>query len=287
MMRFLTKFFKLLDAATGDGGEGGGGAGGDPAAAAAAAAATGGDGGTGGDGSALGTGGEAAPAWTVESIPEKYRVKKEDGTIDAEASLQKVDQARSHLEKRMGSGDVPPKEFSEYKVPDLPEELKGVELSTEEFAKKAHGMGLTQKQYEGVMSEYFSLLPNLVAADSQAQTGEVVSQLRETWGEASDANFRNAHKAAVSIGESIGIPYAEIEKAIGNNPVALRLLAAVGGEMSEDKTPPNANGAVPAGFDINVAMSSKAYQNANDPEHEKVTAQVNAHYAKLEKAGKL
>jgi hypothetical protein len=290
MMRIKNRFYVLRDAATGEGGEGGGGGGGDDggAAAAATAAAAGEGGDAGGAGSALAAGGEGnPPAWSVDSIPDKFKVLKEDGTPDTDAMLAKIDQARSAAEKRIGSGDIPPKDFSGYTPPPLPEALKDVKLETEQFAKDAHAMGLTQKQYEGVMAKYYDILPGLVHADMKAQASEVVSGLSETWGEHAEANFQSAFRAANAIGESIGIPYSEIEKAVGNNPIALRILAAVGSEMKEDRTPANANTAIPAGFDPNVAMSSDAYSNANHPEHDKVTAQVNAHFDKLEKSGKL
>ena len=283
-MRIRNKFFRLMDAAAGDGGDGGGAGGGEQGGAAADNGATGGEqGGEGGAASALGTGGDggAAPVWTLESVPEKYRVKKEDGSLDVEATFGKVDQARSAAEKRIGSGDIPPKDFSGYKMPEVPEAFKDVKFETGDFAKKAHAMGLTQKQYEGVMSEYLTLLPQIVGNDQQAAASEVVSTLRETWGDQADANFSKAFRAANALAEAAGLTYPEIEKALGNNPVALRLLAAVGGEMSEDKTPNAANGGGGApGFNIDAALASPAYLNAKHPDHKKVSADVKAYYDK-------
>ena len=53
------------------------------------------------------------PAWAA---PDKYQVKNEAGEIDWQATARKIDEGRSHLEKRMGSGDVPPADVSGYKV---------------------------------------------------------------------------------------------------------------------------------------------------------------------------
>lgn len=278
--------FVLMDAAAGDGGAGSGGeAGAAGAAGAGAAGAAGEGGGTGAGGgqegggqSALSAGG--APEWKLESVPEKYHVKKEDGSFDVEAMLRKADEARSALEKRMGSGGIRPKDPAEYKMPDMPKALKDVKLETADFAKKAHDLGLSQEQYAGVMAEYLNLLPNLVQGQAQAQSQEVVAQLNELWGESAKANFAGAFTVANRVAEKMGVPFSEVEAAVGNNPMALRILASFADEVSEDKTPNAANNALPAGFNIEAAIVSEAYTNSAHPEHKKITDQVNAWYAK-------
>lgn len=273
--------FVLMDAAAGDGGAASGGAGDGGAAATGAA----GDGGAG-DGGQEGAGGQSAlsaggaPEWKLESVPEKYHVKKEDGSFDVEAMLRKADEARSALEKRMGSGGIRPKDPAEYKLPDMPEALKDVKLETADFAKKAHDLGLSQDQYAGVMAEYLNLLPNLVQGQAQAQSQEVVAQLNQLWGESAKANFSGAFTVANRVAEKMGIPFSEVEAAVGNNPMALRILASFADEVSEDKTPAAANNALPAGFNLEAAIVSEAYTNPAHPEHKKVTDQVNAWYAK-------
>lgn len=273
--------FVLMDAAAGDGGAGGGGEAG--AAGAAGAAGEGGGAGAGGgqEGggqSALSAGG--APEWKLESVPEKFHVKKDDGTFDVEAMLRKTEESRAELEKRMGAGGIRPKDPGEYKMPDMPEALKDVKLDTSEFAKKAHGLGLSQEQYAGVMAEYLNLLPNLVQGQVQAQSQEVVAQLNQLWGESAKANFAGAFTVANRVAEKMGVPFSEVEAAVGNNPMALRILASFADEVSEDKTPNAANNALPAGFSIEAAIVSEAYTNQAHPEHKKVTDQVNAWYAK-------
>lgn len=275
--------FVLMDAAAGDGGAGGGGEAGAAGAADAGAAGEGGGAGAGGQEgaagqSALSAGG--APEWKLENVPEKYHVKKEDGSFDVEAMLRKADEARSALEKRMGSGGIRPKDPAEYKMPDMPEALKDVKLETADFAKKAHDLGLSQEQYAGVMAEYLNLLPNLVQGQAQAQSQEVVAQLNELWGESAKANFAGAFTVANRVAEKMGVPFSEVEAAVGNNPMALRILASFADEVSEDKTPNAANNALPAGFSIEAAIVSEAYTNQAHPEHKKVTDQVNAWYAK-------
>lgn len=268
--------FVLMDAAAGDGGAGGGAAAaGDGGEAGAGDARQGGSADTG---SALSTG--AAGEWKLESVPEKYHVKKEDGTFDIEAMLRKSDEARGALEKRMGAGGIRPKDFSEYKLPDLPEALKDVKLETGDFAKKAHALGLSQEQYSGVMAEYLNLLPQLVDGQKQATRQEVVGELRQLWGEDADANFRGAFTVGNRVAEKLGIPFTEVESAIGNNPMALRILAAFADEVAEDKTPEGANSVLPGDFNIATAIASEAYTNSAHPDNKRVTAQVNAWYVK-------
>lgn len=285
-MKIKNKFWVYRDAA-GDGGEGGGGGAADAEGGAAGAedlAAAGGagdEGGQGGEGgSALDAAGGEAAVWKAESVAEKYHVMKEDGTIDTDKTLEKVETARAALEKKLGTGDIRPKEFTEYKAPELPETLKDVKLDTERFAKKAHEMGLSQKQYEQVMGEYYDLLPQMVGDQQKANANEVIGELKEVWGEQADVNFGSAKRAALAIADQIGLTYDQVNDALGNNPMAIRILAAVGKEMSEDKTPSSANGGIPAGFDISAALASPAYMDAKNPDHKKVSAQVAAYYAK-------
>ena len=82
-----------------------------------------------GEGGDPSTGAATPPAGSVlanaapnDFIPEKYRVNKEDGSLDLEQSSRKMGEAYKHLETRMGTGDAPPKSHDEYAV-----KLDGVE----------------------------------------------------------------------------------------------------------------------------------------------------------------
>src|SRR3990167_2282129 len=122
----------------------------------------------GGDGGNPAGGGDPAPAAgsllagaapeQQEFIPEKYQVKKADGTLDLEQSSRKLAESYSHLEKRLGSGDAPPKTADEY-APEVGgggfnwEEFKADE-GTQSFLKGAHAKGLTNDQVAFVIGEY-------------------------------------------------------------------------------------------------------------------------------------
>ena len=106
------RHYVFMDAA-GDGGDPGGGAASGDAGTTAAAGAADGAAGTGGDPAGGQTALQAGADTGAVSIPEKYQVKKEDGSIDIEASSLKLAEAYGHLEKRLGSGDAPPKTAEE------------------------------------------------------------------------------------------------------------------------------------------------------------------------------
>lgn len=257
------------------------GAAGDAATQSAGAAGAGasGDAGStaqGGAGSALSGGSD----WTPEAIPEKFRVKGDDGELDLAATMRKVDEHRANLEKRMGAGDIRPKTPEEYKLPDTDvfKALQLDEAGATAFRKEAHDMGLSQKQYEAVMSKYASIVPELVSA-TQVQTVEgAVSELKGVWKDQYDANIKESFRVVNAVAEKAGMSYEEVEKAIGNNPTAIRLFAALGSEMREDATPAAAAGAGVGGAQTHsdyIAENWASYSNPRDPKHKAVTERAN------------
>lgn len=237
-------------------------AGGQPAAAPAAPGA-----------SALSGGSE----WTIGSIPDKFHVKNDAGEFDAAAMLRKVDEHRSNLEKRLGSGDARPKTADEYKLPET-DAFKSLQLDeglTKAFKDKAHGWGLSQAQYEAVLGEWATLAPGLVNAGRELTTETAVQQLQESWKGDYEGNIKESFRVVSKVASMAGIPMEQVEQAIGNNPVAIRLFHALGAEMKEDSTPAGAGG-------VGAAVSSHQYMNENwaaysdpkNPQHAAVSARV-------------
>lgn len=256
----------------------------DPAAAAAASAAPAAapapapaaDG-----GSALSAGG--ATDWTVEAIPEKYRVKGEGGELDVNATLRKVDEHRAALERRMGAGDIRPKTADDYKLEGDQFKALGLDAAaTADFRKQAHEMGLSQTQFEGVMAKYAELAPGLVNASAAMNAEQVLGDLGKVWPdkEAFDANLRGAHRAATVLAKKANMTPEEVDAAIGNNPAAIRLLAALAPELGEDSTPASAAGAGTSGgsTDLTSYLSQgdnwTAYSDPKHIRHAEVTAQA-------------
>lgn len=219
-------------------------------------------------------------------IPEKYQVKKEDGSLDIEASSLKLAEAYGHLEKRMGSGDLPPKAASEYQIA-VPDALKdqwnpGEDQKLQDFLGKAQAAGLTQKQLDLVMSSYFETAQDLVGGSRQLSADECVAELKSEW--KTDDQFKvevgKAFKAAQAYGDKDA---QAIINDYGNDPRIIRLLARVGAEVGED-SPVGTGDAMPAGQTVEGLMMSDAYTNPKHPDHARISAQVQGFFAKQAQA---
>lgn len=265
-------------------------------AAAEGATAGGGDGaatldasGQAGAGSALASG---APAATGDAdqfahIPEKYRVSGDDGQVDLGASSRRLAEAHASLESRLGSGDIRPKAVEEYSI-NVPEALKDAfdpaqDEGMQAFLKDAHAAGLTQKQLDLVMGRYFDLAPKLVEGAAVADMTTAQQALSEAWGspEATQQNLQHAYAATATLAERAGIELDGIMTGpLGNNPEFIRLMAALGPEMQEDRGQSAAELGAAQG-DVQSLMASEAYSNPKHPDHGKTHAAVRRHYEKV------
>ena len=225
-----------------------------------------------------GSGEPGADDW----IPEKYRVVGEDGKLNVEGSARKLADAYTHLEKRMGSGDTPPKTADEYAPKVDVEGFKWDEFKADprmqSFMKSAHAKGITNDQMGFILGEYAQLAPELVNGAAALDSEAAATQLRETW--KTDAEFNKniglAFRAFNSLADDSDKGRMD---EIGNNPMVIRMLAKIGAEMQEDS---------PAGADSNPGeqqtirdlMKSPAYMDSKHADHERVSAQVKAYYQK-------
>lgn len=295
-MKF-NRWFKLD--ATGEGGDPGGAAAVSDAAAGGAAAdntapvvPAAGDAGTPDDGktSALAQGAEGAKP-VPPTFPEKFQVKKEDGSIDVEASSLKLAEAYGHLEKRVGTGELAPKTAEEYQI-TVPDSLKDVWNPKEDpllkgFLEKAHAAGYNQKQIDLAMSSYMAMAPELVNAGKILDAESCTAELRTEWksDEQYKAGLSQAYKAAVGyFGKDAESMIAEY----GNDPRFIRGMAKLGSEMSEDK-PLNFDSGKGDGQGVEALMASPAYTDPKHPDHKRVSQQIKTHFDRLsaaqEKAG--
>jgi hypothetical protein len=288
-----------MDEAGGDGGASGGGGGGGVAAPAGGAGGAGSDaaasaGGAAASGSALAAGGgtPAEPAATganFDWLPEKYRVAGADGAIDVAASAQKLAGGYGELSKRFGDGGAAPKAPEEYAVavPDTLKDAMG-DLNNDDMFKQfrsdMHGLGLSQKQFDGVMSRYFELVPQLVAGGVAFNTEMATADLRKAWADDSTytKNVQLAYRAGDSIAKAAGMSFDDLEKAgLANNPTFIKLMAAIGPEFGEDVP---VSGGASTGFasegDIQKLLISEANTNPKHPDHKATRAKVDAYYAR-------
>jgi len=241
------------------------------------------EGGTGDKSVLAGAAGESAQAPQVQ---EKYLVKKEDGSVDWEASALKQAEGYNQLAKRMGSGDAPPKSADEYVV-NVPDELKDAlgdlkeDPLMQEFLKDAHAAGMSQKQVDVAIGKYLAAIPQLAGGVQQLNAEDCTAALKETWKTDAEytAGVQSAFKAAQGF---FGNDAEYIINTYGNDPKLIQGLAKIGAEMGEDK-PINPDSALTSGQSIDELMASEAYMNPKHAEHAKVSKQVTEYYARLSK----
>jgi hypothetical protein len=212
---------------------------------------------------------EEPHAW----VPEKHRVFGEDGkTLNIEASARKVAEAHGHLEKRLGSGDVPPKTAAEYKVnvPEaLADKIKADDLAKADtfksFLDKAHAAGMSQKQVDVMVGDFLERSMALQSGVKQLTEQEASAKLRETW--KTDAEFKAGVEQAFRAGKAYaGADFDGILDDYGNDPRIVRMLAAVGKELAEDTSAP-AGAQAGNQADVESLTKSKAYMDASHPDH--------------------
>lgn len=217
----------------------------------------------------------AAPAGPNDWLPEKFRVMNGD-QLDLEASARKLaDEGYRALEKRVGSGDLPPKAAADYAVavPDQFKEVWQEDERFQQFRADAHAAGLTQKQFDFVVGKYFNIVPELVNAGKQVSADEAATQLREVWKTDAEftANAQDAYRAFKAFGDEADAALVD------SSPAMLKMLAKIGKEMRESGgITPQAEG-IPAD-DVKDLMKSEAYLNPKHPEHKATAAKVQKFY---------
>ncbi|SDI65257.1 hypothetical protein SAMN04487926_12152 [Paraburkholderia steynii] len=283
------------------GSNGGAGAGAGAAGVGGTAGGTGGAAGTGGAGDGSGAGGAAAAsalaggaagastAPNLDWLPEKYRVNAADGTLDLNASAQKLAGGYGELSKRFGEGGAAPKAAEEYTV-GIPDNLKEVvgDLGQDQvytgFRGKMHELGLSQKQFDGVMEYYFQTVPKLAQGAQDFHTESATAELRKAWTD--DAAYKQnvglSYRAATSIAQAAGMSFDDIEKAgLANNPTFIKMMAAIGPEFGEDSTVGGESvGGLSSEADIQKLLASEANLNPKHADYKATRAKVDAYYAR-------
>lgn len=294
--------------------EGGEGAAGGGAAAAGAAAAGGGASGQpagggngapaageagsllGGAAAAAGAGAAAAAAAAADPIgwaQEKYRVFDGEGEakkLNVEATAKKIAEAHGQLEKRMGDTGLPPEKADGYKTDNVLAALKAkagdkaadVKLPeglVKEFNGWAHAAKLTQAQYDSALQSYLGGIQGMVDTAFDNAMKSATEELTKVWG--ADATnpksvpMQAAYKAYMTYAPAEMRTPAAMDK-IGNNPIVMQILAAVGKEMGEDR---RIHGEGAGGENVNTLMNSPAYWNKKHPDHTATVTKVNQFFA--------
>ena len=229
----------------------------------------------------------ASPIGTSTETPgsffaEKFRVQKDDGTVDIEASARRSEQARSHLEKRLGVGDMRPGTAAEYKF-ELPEDKAPVlaafgEKGLDDFKAKAHALGLTESQATGILGEMVSMVPAITGDLNRFDHGQAMQELREVW--TTPAEFDEGMRASMrAVAAFAGGDAQAVLTRYGNDATFVRMMAGIGREIGEDRAPDLNSPAT--GDDIGELTKSEAYTNPRHKDHAAVSARVmNFHKAR-------
>ena len=206
-------------------------------------------------------------------MPEKYLVKREDGTVDHEATALKVAEGYRHLERKLGSGDAPPKTPDDY-APELPAGITLDALKTDPlytgFIKGAHAKGMTNAQLSYVL-DAFAARQNMAADPAAAE-----ADLRKEW--TSDQQMTQGLNLAYRAFKAYGGGDEEaqrLEKKFGSDPDFIRFTARIGKELGEDR--PAAEAMSPAeALNLEAIYKHPGYFDAKHPEHNKLVAQARA-----------
>jgi hypothetical protein len=225
-------------------------------------------------------------------IPDKFKVVKEDGSIDHEATLTKALGSYVQLEKRFSSGDVPPETEAGYKLDYsvFPEGIKVDPEGEKTFLKKMHGSGMTNKQVQAVVNEYGALIKQGLETQKKQATEQtaatlkdVATELSTTWG----ANFTKNQSAAIRGFNHLADATDKADQgkigvdAKATYRILMKVLAKVGAGITEDTQIVNAGGAGGFNETLMELRSSKAFTDENDPQHTATVAKVTALYQRM------
>lgn len=214
---------------------------------------------------------EATGRWS--DVPDKF--------WDPEAKALRVDERglpvgliKAHRELERRFGEVPGK-ADDYKLELADgEALDFDEDRTKAFAAQAHEWGLSQKQFNAAVRAHLSAVAEMQQATQTATVeGAKAALLSHYQSEpAMQAELRDAFRAFKQFADAEEM---EAIDEIGNNPIAVRVLAKVAKALKEDQPPA---GTVPDATESEVRAlmkdPSSAYWNRRAPDHEDAVRRV-------------
>lgn len=241
-----------------------------------------------------------APADWRATLPDEIRNAPSMGKYATPADL-----AKGYLEaeKLIGKKGVilpgenaTPEEMKQFHTAlGVPETIEGYELKAPEglpegvwnddaakgFAAKAHELGLTPKQVQGIATwQVQNVAGALEKAGLEADGRTYEAVLREEWGGSYDANFEMARRAAKEFGDEAAL--AKLGDKIGDAGL-MRMFQRIGSKVAED-VPAGMGGAARVSSqesarsqaDAIVADTKGAYWNNQHPDHKATVQRVTA-----------
>lgn len=219
---------------------------------------------------------------SLPQIPEKFLVKKQDGTPDWEGISKKAIAGFTWAEKKIGAGEIPPEKETDYKLDYAKFGEDKINPDREKsFLKYMHGHGFTNKQAQAVIDKFGELINEgkTFQKDSIEKTyQDVATELRTLWGDAAESNITAIKAGFQALADAEDIAGKDqIGKDLKTTYKAyLKMLAKVGADYIEDKAPQGQ--AFGSEGEIEALQKSEAYWDPKHPQHNIVKQKVSAYY---------
>jgi hypothetical protein len=216
----------------------------------------------------------ADPTPAPFEFPEAFRVVNGEA-VDVTASAAKLAEA---YQARAAYGEIPAADAEYNPVEGLAqpwEEIKSLE-AVKGFAEEAKKLGMTHEQFAFSLKTISNAERDgrLMQIEEDRTANE--AKLREVWKEPAvfDAQIKNARSGLNLLPEA---ERTEFMTRYGNDASIIKLLAKIGGEISEDA--PIHTPTIVSGEDIKTLMHSDAYKDSKHPEHAAAMARVQKYYS--------
>jgi hypothetical protein len=225
---------------------------------------------------------EGAPE-TVQTLLEAKKWSKVEDIVNGYLELEKFKGVGEHLvipeaEDAEGWDDI----YSKLGRPETHDQYEfnapeGTELSEDligSFKQFAHGLGLTQKQFDNIVSfQLDAVTAQSTEYDQQLEQQKLqnVQALKEKWGE---ANFETKIKGAKIIADSLGIYQTLEDKGLASDPEIIVMLDSIASKTSEDViTPPNRQPVQKSATEeLDEIKKSESFLNKFDANHKTTMA---------------
>lgn len=132
-----------------------------------------------------------------------------------------------------------PESPDKYSMPEVKLE-EGVKIDEEKFKQiraKVHGLGLTDRQFKGIMEVYLGSVNEQVkgsTSQAQAKRDAAMGELRQTWGDHFQENVNLAKNVLQKFGADESFMQYLEESNMGNNTQFIKFLHTIGTKMMED-----------------------------------------------------
>ena len=177
-----------------------------------------------------------------------------------------------------------PESADKYKL-DINSEVAPIdEGAIKQFAENAHQLGLNNKQAQGILEYYKSIMEGSAQQskiDTETAQAQAEQQLRQEWGKTFDENVKKAGSVAKA---NLGVDVLDMQlkdgTRLGDHPEVIKGFAKIADMMSEDKIVSTESENVDQGKDIEQEISkimndrTGPYWNKGHPEHDKIVQQV-------------